>query len=141
MGDVRARQRDMFSDLLSVCPVLYFADFLVRAGARSVRRYLLSRRTEPRAQRSYALSLVFGDPMVRGSNPRLEALSLRMIHLWTSFAKTGRIPRRFQETIAGYTIEISDVVYSEEEAPFLRFREGHCNFLRPHYSRVLNGIL
>lgn len=89
-GDIHHWERDLLADLLVVCPVRHFAEFLAKAGSNWVQRYLFWRSSPgPSAQRTYALSLVFGDPIRNDRDSREQALSRRMVTLWAGFAKNG----------------------------------------------------
>ncbi|KAH6934837.1 hypothetical protein HPB50_001521 [Hyalomma asiaticum] len=142
---------DLLTDVLVVCPVRHFADYLITSGNNSVYRYLLLRRRRPttsdsasheleddspsppeRPHRLYALGLVFGDPL-RENNSDVEeqALSRRMIALWTDFAKSGTVPADMGETIFNYTIAISSAP-NTDRSPF-EFRKTQCDFLKDHY--------
>ncbi|KAL3249682.1 hypothetical protein MRX96_055891 [Rhipicephalus microplus] len=134
-------------DVLVVCPVRHFADYLASSGNNGVHRYLLLRRRHPSTAESqeddspsssetvaqlYALGLVFGDPLRRNnSDAEEQALSRRMITLWTDFAKRGTIPADLGETIFNYTIAISSAP-NTERSPF-EFRKTQCDFLKDHY--------
>ncbi|EEC10938.1 hypothetical protein IscW_ISCW008335 [Ixodes scapularis] len=79
--------------MLVVCPVRHFADYLRQSGGNTVQRYLLARGgggdLGRGAQRTYALQLAFGNPIRLEGHADEQALSRRVIALWTNFAKTG----------------------------------------------------
>ncbi|KAH7969530.1 hypothetical protein HPB52_019306 [Rhipicephalus sanguineus] len=142
---------NLLADVLVLCPVRHFADYLVSSGGNSVHRYLLLRRRHPstadsisqeveddspsspeRPPQLYALGLVFGDPLRRNnSDAEEQALSRRMITLWTDFAKRGTIPADLGENIFNYTIAISSAP-NTDRSPF-EFRKTQCDFLKDHY--------
>ncbi|XP_075543718.1 cholinesterase-like [Dermacentor variabilis] len=137
---------ELLADVLVVCPVHHFADYLGASGNNSVHRYLLLRRrrrpSTPTAQASlgargttprlYALGLVFGDPLRRNnSDAEEQALSRRMIALWTEFAKSGTVPADLGENVFNYTIAISSAP-NTKGSPF-EFRKTQCDFLKDHY--------
>ncbi|XP_077516716.1 acetylcholinesterase-like [Amblyomma americanum] len=134
---------DLLMDVLVVCPVRHFADYLDEAG-NSVHRYLLLRRRrtssdnastadgewgDNSAPRLYALGLVFGEPLRHPDGDAEEqALSRRMIALWTEFAKRGTITTDVGESIFNYTIAIS-----KTDGSTFQFRKSQCDFLKNHY--------
>ncbi|KAH8026127.1 hypothetical protein HPB51_016438 [Rhipicephalus microplus] len=146
-GNVSHWAGNLLADILVVCPVRHFADYLASSGNNGVHRYLLLRRRHPSTAESqeddspsssetvaqlYALGLVFGDPLRRNnSDAEEQALSRRMITLWTDFAKRGTIPADLGETIFNYTIAISSAP-NTERSPF-EFRKTQCDFLKDHY--------
>ncbi|XP_054929705.2 acetylcholinesterase-like isoform X2 [Dermacentor andersoni] len=139
---------ELLADVMVVCPVHHFADYLGASGNNSVHRYLLLRRrrrpSTPTAQvgpslgargttpRLYALGLVFGDPLRRNnSDAEEQALSRRMIALWTEFAKSGTVPADLGGNVFNYTIAISSAP-NTKGSPF-EFRKTQCDFLKDHY--------
>ncbi|XP_077557922.1 cholinesterase-like [Haemaphysalis longicornis] len=130
---------DLLTDVLVVCPVRHFADYLDDAGNNSVHRYILLRNPSAEAStvypgltpRLYALRLVFGDPLRRKGDSQEQELSRRMIAIWTDFAKSGTVPAGLSESIFGYTIAISSGP-DTGASPF-HFRKSQCDFLKDHY--------
>ncbi|KAM7283946.1 cholinesterase [Ixodes scapularis] len=125
---------NLLGDMLVVCPVRHFADYLRQSGGNIVQRYLLARGgggdLGRGAQRTYALQLAFGNPIRLESHADEQALSRRVIALWTNFAKTGHVPALKGETIYDYSLHISG---PEDNGGALSFRKTECDFLKDYY--------
>ncbi|XP_064459973.1 acetylcholinesterase-like isoform X2 [Ornithodoros turicata] len=95
-----AHAQQLISDLLYVCPLLDFADYLASRQNR-VHAYLFDYkasfspfRDSPGAPQQHDLDFLFGVPLRNtvASTKEEEDLSRFMISIWTNFAKTGQLP-------------------------------------------------
>ncbi|KAH7961534.1 hypothetical protein HPB52_009908 [Rhipicephalus sanguineus] len=132
----------LLSDLLAVCPVRFYAEYLRKSG-NTVRGYVLHRQGADGQQlsklpRDYAARLLLGSPLVLGtSSPEEKALSRGVIAQWASFLKTGLlIPANVSLKVGVTAIDMKSFTHpSATWTPDLRKEE--CEKLRPHFSAFM----
>ncbi|XP_077512688.1 acetylcholinesterase-like [Amblyomma americanum] len=93
--------KEMYGDVMTKCPVLYFSEYLSSLG-HSVYSYLLNYKSIPLPveEAGHAvifkddLALLFGEPLLDiSSTPFYEQdISRKLIHIFSGFAKTGNLP-------------------------------------------------
>ncbi|XP_064485280.1 acetylcholinesterase-1-like isoform X2 [Ornithodoros turicata] len=123
---------DLLSDMGMVCPVVFFAEYLLMSGS-NVYRYLIEPENSDGPNLLHqGLRLVFGVPL-RGNASEAEATLCRhLITLWTNFARTGHVPRTDATRLAGYTVSVLPVnkIVFEKDAG-----ESTCRMLRRHFFK------
>lgn len=125
------------SDLLAVCPVRFYAEYLRKSG-NTVLGYVLHRQSADELPRDYAARLLFGSPLVLGASSSEEkVLSREVIMLWATFLKTGLIvPANVSLKVGETAIDMMSFTHpSESWTPDLRKEE--CGRLRPHFSAFM----
>ncbi|KAH6937511.1 hypothetical protein HPB50_000991 [Hyalomma asiaticum] len=128
----------LLSDLLVVCPVRFYAEYLRNSG-NTVHGYVLERKIgEGQPSRDYAARLLLGSPLVLGtSSPTEQALSREVIVRWANFFKTGLFTPANVSLMVGET-EMSMMSLTHPMAtwePDLRKEE--CEKLRPYFSAFM----
>ncbi|KAL3220989.1 hypothetical protein MRX96_050295 [Rhipicephalus microplus] len=127
----------LLSDLLAVCPVRFYAEYLRKSG-NTVLGYVLHRQSADELPRDYAARLLFGSPLVLGASSSEEkVLSREVIMLWATFLKTGLIvPANVSLKVGETAIDMMSFTHpSESWTPDLRKEE--CERLRPHFSAFM----
>ncbi|KAH7964452.1 hypothetical protein HPB51_027309 [Rhipicephalus microplus] len=127
----------LLSDLLAVCPVRFYAEYLRKSG-NCVLGYVLHRQSADELPRDYAARLLFGSPLVLGASSSEEkVLSREVIMLWATFLKTGLIvPANVSLKVGETAIDMMSFTHpSESWTPDLRKEE--CERLRPHFSAFM----
>ncbi|KAL3251622.1 hypothetical protein MRX96_055058 [Rhipicephalus microplus] len=127
----------LLSDLLAVCPVRFYAEYLRKSG-NTVLGYVLHRQSADELPRDYAARLLFGSPLVLGASSSEEkVLSREVIMLWATFLKTGLIvPANVSLKVGETAIDMMSFTHpSESWTPDLRKEE--CERLRPYFSAFM----
>ncbi|XP_064469307.1 acetylcholinesterase-like [Ornithodoros turicata] len=129
--------RDAIGDVLFNCPTKLFADIFTAKKGHAF-YYVLAYRPSfsvwdsPTATHSDDVSLIFGLPfLLRNLSKDSERrLSLRLIKMWTTFAKTGKVYGEDGKMWPAYESGRNVVVIDLKNQTYLHeFRARHCSAL------------
>lgn len=99
-GQLLGTAAHLVGDFDSVCPSQYFAHYLSSGRGSKVYMYLLNHKPsyslwpETNAMTRYEdVDMIFGRPLhLTHARPEERRLSRQLIQIWTTFAKTGKLP-------------------------------------------------